>query len=146
MTDQTPASEQPHPLATMGIQLQAEISNAAVSHDFAALMDSLPDATMTFDGTFTDSTLLQSLLPTGPVLRDFAFTPDPEDRPPCPHCATPAEQIDYQGAEVSSMDTSEQDGMTTFAMHVTRCESAAYKPCGHRFDGTTGELLPDDTA
>lgn len=50
MTDQTPATDQPHPLAALGIAAETMRANAEVGHSFAKLMQTMEGASHVADG------------------------------------------------------------------------------------------------
>lgn len=161
MTDQTPAGEQ-HPFAPM-LQAMGEAArtlSADVLRDIAQFgetmhginvqerLASLPDTTVTFEGTFDDNDndngALGRQLGDAPQRRDVSVQPAPHDPHPCPACGILANQIDYEDAHIADATSRVDDGMTQVSIRVDQVASARFLPCGHRFDGTTGALIEGD--
>ncbi len=77
-------------------------------------------------------------------LYDITVTPKPEQRVSCPICHVPAESMRYLRANIREMAVDRDAGAVQISLRVTACAEAEFEPCGHRFDGQTGDLIVHD--
>jgi len=75
--------------------------------------------------------------------RDVVLTYKPEDQKPCPACSEQVESIRYESAIVSHADVEPRKGFVQVGFHIEGCAAAEFQPCGHRFDGATGQPIGD---